>query len=384
MDSKNIIKREMAGRIEERLFQGKAIILLGPGQSGKTTLINFLLENPEDQYLVLNADEPDVRELLQDATSSRLKTIIGENRVLFIDEAQRVQNIGLTLKLLTDQIPEVQVIATGSSSFELNSSIKEPLTGRKFEFILHPLSFGELVSEYGLLEERRLLEHRLIFGSYPEVVSSPGREEELVRLLAESYLFRDLLTLEGIKKPILLEKIVKALALQLGSEVSFQEIAQLTGADNHTVERYIDLLEKAFVIFRLPALSRNVRNEIKKGMKIYFRDNGIRNAVIGNFLPLSSRTDTGALWENYLIQERLKMRKNKGGFAQGFFWRTTQQQEIDYIEEHTQHLFAYEFKWNSKRKNKSFPKTFSKGYPDAATQVITPENYDMFLTNIQP
>lgn len=380
MKSKIFISRSIISRIQDRLFQGKAITLLGPRQSGKTTLVKAVLEASDEKYLLLNADEPDVRELLQEVTSTRLRTIIGDHRIVCIDEAQRVANIGLTLKLLTDQIPEVQTIATGSSSLDLNSSIAEPLTGRKFEFILHPLSFAELTSHHGLLEERRFLEHRLIYGSYPEIVTSPGREEELIKLLSGSYLFKDLLTLEGVKKPVLLEKIVKALALQLGSEVSFQEIAQLAGADSHTVEKYIDLLEKAFVLIRLPAYSRNIRNEIKKGKKIYFRDNGIRNAVIGNFLPLSSRTDTGALWENYLISERFKMTDNQGVQTAGFFWRTTQQQEVDYIEEQGQDLQAFEFKWNPGKKEMGFPKTFLKGYPAATTQGITPETYDSFLT----
>ncbi len=379
MKSKNFISREMTDRIKERFFQGKAIILLGPRQSGKTTLIKAVLGRSEEKHLMVNADEPDVRELLQDATSTRLRAIIGENRIFCIDEAQRIPNIGLTLKLLTDQIPDIQTIATGSSSLELNSSIAEPLTGRKFEFTLYPFSFAELAAHYGLLEERRFLEHRLIYGAYPEIVTSPGREEELVRLLAGSYLFKDLLILDGIKKPALLEKIVKALALQLGNEVSYHEIGQLTGADSHTVERYIDLLEKAFVLFRLPAYNRNVRNEIKKGKKIYFWDIGIRNALIGNFLPLASRTDTGALWENYLVSERFKMMGNKGLHAAGFFWRTTQQQEIDYVEERGPELSAFEFKWNPSKKKVRFPKTFVAGYPGAQTDVVTPADYDRFL-----
>lgn len=366
-------------RMQARLFQGKAIILLGPRQSGKTTLIKALLAELDQNSLLLNADEPDVRELLNEPTSTRLRTIIGENRIVCIDEAQRIPNIGLTLKLITDEIPDVQAIATGSSALELNSSIAEPLTGRKFEFILPPISFGEMAAHHGLLEERRFLEHRLIYGSYPEVLTSPGREEEIVKLLADSYLFKDLLMLEGIKKPSLLGKIVKALALQLGSEVSFYEIGQLTGADSHTVERYVDLLEKAFVLFRLPAYSRNIRNEIKKSKKIYFLDNGIRNAVIGNFIPLSGRTDTGALWENYLVAERRKMTGNRGTSASSFFWRTTQQQEIDYIEEQGQDLNAFEFKWNPKKKNTGIPKTFLRGYPEATTSVITPADYDQFL-----
>ncbi|MFO7686724.1 MAG: ATP-binding protein [Desulfobacterales bacterium] len=383
MKSKINISRELVQPIQDRFFKGKAIILLGPRQSGKTTLIKALLERSGQPFLLLNADEPDVRELLNHPTSTRLRTIIGTHKVLCVDEAQRIANIGLTLKLVIDQIPEVQVVATGSSAFELNSSIAEPLTGRKFEFTLFPLSFAELAAYEGLLEERRYLEQRLVYGSYPEVATHLEMAEELVRLLTESYLFKDLLLLEGLKKPPLLEKLVKALALQLGSEVSFHELAQLTGADAHTVERYIDLLEKAYVLFRFPAFSRNVRNEIKKGKKIYFLDNGIRNAVIGNFLPLSSRTDTGALWENYLASERRKLCSNRGVPAAAYFWRTTQQQEIDYIEERDQALTAFEFKWNKTKAGTAFPKTFTAAYPKAGTRVIHPDNYDQFLTAVE-
>jgi predicted AAA+ superfamily ATPase len=381
MNSKNIIFRELLDPIQDRLFKGKAIILLGPRQSGKTTLIEALLARTGRPYLLLNADEPNVRELLDNPTSTRLRAIIAGKRIFCVDEAQRIANIGITLKLVTDQIPEVQVVATGSSALELNSSIAEPLTGRKFEFTLYPLSFAELASHHGLLEERRYLEQRLVYGSYPEVVVRQEMARELVGLLAESYLFKDLLLMEGLKKPPLLEKLVKALALQLGSEVSFSELARLTGADSHTVERYIDLLEKAYVVFRLPAYSRNVRNEIRKGKKIYFWDNGIRNAVIGNFLPLASRTDSGALWENYLVAERRKLLANRGITGSAYFWRTTQQQEIDYIEERGQSLSAFEFKWNpAKGAGTGFPKTFTGAYPEARTAVIHPANYDRFLT----
>ncbi len=382
MKSENIICRSIEGRIQARLFEGKAIILLGPRQAGKTTLIESILHRRNEKTLTFNADEPDVRELLNNCTSTRLRSLIGENQLFFIDEAQRVPDIGLTLKLITDQIPEVQVIATGSSAFELNARTAEPLTGRKFEFMLYPLSFEELARQEGLLEEKRLLEHRMIYGLYPEIVVSPGREQELVRLLAESYLYKDLLTLEQINKPVLLEKILRALALQVGSEVSYHEIGQLVGANSQTVERYIDLLEKAYVLFRLPALSRNVRNEIKKGKKVYFLDNGIRNAVLGNFTPLAGRTDVGALWENYLLSERLKFLNNQDIQANKYFWRTTQQQEIDYIEEVGQKLYAYEFKWNRKKGRVRFPKTFLRNYPDVqTTTVITPENHETFLYN---
>lgn len=379
MGSKDIIIRSIETRIQARLFKGKAVILLGPRQAGKTTLVEGILRKREEKVLELNADEPDVRELMDQCTSTRLRALIGESRLLFIDEAQRVPDIGLTLKLITDRIPEVQVIATGSSAFELNARIAEPLTGRKFEFMLYPLSFAELVRHHGLLEEKRLLEHRLIYGSYPEIVTSPGREQVLIKLLAGSYLYKDLLTLEQINKPVLLEKILRALALQLGSEVSYQEVGQLVGANSQTIERYIDLLEKAFVLFRLPALSRNVRNEIKKGKKIYFFDNGIRNAVISNFTPLAGRTDTGALWENYLVSERVKLLNNLDIQADKYFWRTTQQQKIDYIEERRQQLHAYEFKWNTKKGAVRFPKTFLRNYEDVLTKTITPANYDEFL-----
>ena len=373
-----MIKRILENLIVKRLFRGKAIILYGPRQVGKTTLVTSLLEKREEKTLFLNGDEPDVRELLEGVTSSRLKALFGKSRIVFIDEAQRIREIGLTLKLITDQIKEVQLIATGSSAFDLASHTKEPLTGRKYEFHLFPLAFGEMVEHHGLLVEKRLLKHRLVFGYYPEIVTCPGEERELLRLLADSYLYKDLLTLENIKKPVLLEKILKALALQLGNEVSYHEIGQLVGADKNTVEKYIDLLEKAFVVFRLPAFSRNLRNEIKKGKKIYFYDNGIRNAVIGNFSPIEKRNDVGGLWENFLISERMKYLRYSGLYPGRYFWRTVQQQEIDYLEERDGQLYAFEFKW-SKNKHIRFPRTFLRAYPESSTKLITPENFESFI-----
>ena len=272
----------------------------------------------------------------------------------------------------------MQVIATGSSAFELASRTSEALTGRKYEFMLYPLSFVEMVNHLSLLEEKRLLEHRLIYGYYPEIVSKPGEEKELLKLLAGSYLYKDLLALGQINKPALLEKILKALALQVGSEVSYNEIGQLVQADNETVEKYIDLLEKAFVVFRLSAFSRNVRNEIKKGRKVYFFDNGIRNAVIGNFNLPASRTDTGALWENFIISERMKYLHNNHIDASRYFWRTTRQQEIDYIEERESNLYAFEFKWGKKARSK-FPITFTNNYNTVETTFVTPDNFETFL-----
>lgn len=373
-----MISRGLLEKIHERLFKGKAILLFGPRQSGKSTLVEELLKAQDKSWLYMNGDEADVRESLQNTTSTKLKLLVGSHKIVFIDEAQRIPGIGLTLKLFTDQLKDVQVIATGSSAFELSNRVNEPLTGRKFEFTLYPLSFTEMVQHHGLLTEKRLLEHRLIYGYYPEIVTQSGQEKVLLKLLAESYLYKDLLMLEQLKKPVLLEKILKALALQIGNEVNYNELSQLVGADKGTVEKYIDLLEKAYVLFRLPALNRNVRNEIKKGKKIYFVDCGIRNAILHNFSPLNSRQDVGALWENYIISERIKYTRYNNTGSNHYFWRTTQQQEIDLIEETNDSLEAYEFKWKD-IKGYRFPSTFTNNYPGAKTNTISPENMEEFI-----
>ena len=372
-----MIKRALQNHIKGRLFQGKAILLFGPRQCGKSTLDEELLK--EKVHLYLNGDDADTRELLTNTSAAKLKLRVGHDKVVFIDEAQRVPNIGLTLKLFTDQIKDVQVIATGSSAFELSSKVNEPLTGRKFEFMLFPLSFSEMVAHHGFLHESRLLEHRLTYGYYPEIVTKTGDEKVLLKLLAGSYLYKDLLMLEQIKKPLILEKLLKALALQVGSEISYHEIAQTIGSDHKTVDKYIDLLEQTFVVFRLPALNRNVRNEIKKGKKVYFYDCGIRNAILDDFKPLSSRTDAGALWENFIIAERMKFLRYNDLDAKQYFWRTTQQQEIDLIEEHEGGLLkAFEFKW-VKNKKVRFPQTFTENYPGTETLVVSPDNLEEFL-----
>lgn len=372
-----MIERSIQKKLRSDFFRGKAVIVLGPRQSGKTTMISSLL-NGDQPSIRFNGDESDVREFLANTTSTKLKALVSTNKIVFIDEAQRIKNIGLTLKLFTDELSGVQVIASGSSALELSSEINEPLTGRKYEYQLYPLSFEEMTTCHGLLEEKRRLEQRMIYGYYPEIVTNEKEIERNLKSLAESYLYKDLLNLETVKKPALLEKILKALALQVGNEVSFQEISQLVGADNATVEKYIDLLEKSFVVFSIPALSRNIRNEIKKGRKIYFYDNGIRNTIIGNFQQPSSRTDLGALWENFLMSERRKFIANNDLDASCYFWRTTQQQEIDYIEEVNQEFRAFEFKWSPKSKAR-FSKTFLHSYPVISTNVINKDNYDEFL-----
>lgn len=372
-----MISRQLTENIQNDLAFGKTIIVLGARQVGKTTLLQSLKLDP-DLTLVLNGDEPDIRELLSEVSSTRLKHIFGSKRNVIIDEAQLIPNIGITLKLITDYIPEVQLFVSGSSSLELANQINEPLTGRKFEYQLFPFSFSELVNQNGLINEKRLLAHRMVFGTYPEIVTSPGNEIKLLKNLSGSYLYKDILSYGDVNKPIVLDKLLKALALQIGSEVSYNELSQVVGADKGTVERYVDLLEKAFIVFRLNAFSRNVRNEIKKGKKIYFTDNGIRNAVIGNFQQLELRTDKGALWENYIISERFKKLSYNGFYGSSYFWRTTQQQEVDYIEEQDGKISAFEFKINPTKKSK-LPLTFRNAYPVSYFNTISPSNIEDFL-----
>ena len=373
-----IINRLLQEKIQKKMFQNKAILVLGPRQSGKTTLIRAIEHRTEKKVLYLNCDEPDIRNLLTDATSSALKHLIGNAEIVLIDEAQRVKNIGLTMKLITDNFSHVQLIATGSSALELTDEINEPLTGRKWEYRLLPLSTQELVAWSGMLEERRLLNQRLLYGMYPDVIVNPAEKREILYNLTDSYLYKDIFAFKEIRKPEVIEKLLEALALQVASEVSYNELAQLIQVDPATVQRYIDLLEKAFVVFRLRSFSRNVRNELKRSRKVYFYDNGVRNALISNFSPPETRVDAGALWENFLISERTKLLFNNQKYAKPFFWRTKQQQEIDYIEESEGELAAYEFKWNSSKKTR-FPQTFLKAYPNHSTQTITPKNYLDFL-----
>jgi predicted AAA+ superfamily ATPase len=377
------IPRILFPTIEQHLEGGKAVLLIGPRQVGKTTLLEKIAARYEGKLLWLDCDEPDIRQKLTNVTSTELKNWVGDAELVLIDEAQRVKNIGITLKLFTDKLRRIKLMVTGSSSLEIANEINEPLTGRKWEFMLLPISTEELVRHHGEMEERRLLEHRMVYGFYPEVINRPGKEEALLRQLSSSYLYKDIFTFQDVRKPEVLEKLLQALALQIGSEANYHELAQLTGSDHATVQRYIDLLEKAFVVFRLPAFSRNVRNELKKSRKIYFYDNGIRNAIISSFKPIKLRTDAGALWENFLVAERAKWLANHEHFANRYFWRTTQQQEIDYLEEKDGALHAWEFKW-SPAGRASFPRTFLNAYEVAQAGVVTPENYLGFVGGVLP
>lgn len=373
-----MITRNVENQIKSKLFKGKVITLLGARQTGKTTLLKNIFNAYQADALWLNADEFDIKERFNNPTSTLLKSLFGDKKIIIIDEAQQIKDIGIALKLVVDTFPNIQLIATGSSAFELQNKTNEPLTGRKFEFYLYPFSFAELADHQSEIVEKRLLKHRLVFGAYPEVVNNLGNEIEVLKLLSDSFLYRDLLMLENIKKPEKLVKLLQALAFQVGNEVSYNEIGNLIGLDSKTVESYIQLLEKSFVVFRLHSFSRNLRNELKLSKKVYFYDNGIRNALISSFQILEGRQDLGALWENYLVSERKKRNQYKQFYGNSYFWRTKDKQELDYLEEIDGQLNAYEFKWNDKRKHK-ISKTFINGYPESKCNVIHSSNYDQFL-----
>lgn len=370
-----MIHRQLQDSIEARMFAGKAIIVIGARQVGKSTLFNMVLEKRKEPVLRLNCDEPEVQEMLSEMNTQELKLLVGQNKILVIDEAQRVENIGMTLKRITDNFTDVQLLVTGSSSFELQNKLYEPLTGRKIEYHLFPLSTGELLNAQGLLSVKQTLESRLIFGSYPDIFNHQEDAKDLLYNLANSYLYKDLLNLDGLRRPVLLNKILTALALQVTSEVSYNELAKTVGTDNKTVEKYIDLLEKCYIIFKLNGFSRNLRTELKRAKKFYFYDNGIRNAILQNFAPLALRQDVGALWENFITSERIKANQYSGRYVNQYFWRTTQQQEIDYIEECDGQFSIFEMKWNPKRVNTHFPNSFLTAYDVKEKVVITPENW---------
>lgn len=371
-----IVDRVVKSRIQADFGKGKAIVILGPRQVGKTTLLSQL---KEDGALTFNCDNADDRADLSKTTSSSLRSLLGRAKMVMIDEAQRLPNVGLIIKMLVDAVgAETQIIVTGSSALELSNGIYESAAGRFFEYRLHPFSFGELAAYASEREERRQIEDRLIYGSYPEVVTNRADARRILESIVSGALYKDVFAIGVVRKPDVFVRLVQCLALQVGSEVSYTELATMTGLDKVTVESYLDLLEKTFVIFRLPAFSRNVRNELKKGRKIYFVDNGIRNAVIGNFSPTTLRTDIGALWENYIISERYKRNLYAGIPAKMYFWRTLTQSEVDYVEEIDGRLHAAEIKWNPSRKAR-LPAPFLSAYPDTSFSIVNPQTYLDFL-----
>jgi predicted AAA+ superfamily ATPase len=370
-----MIVRELSQKISSLEHLKKAVLVVGPRQVGKTTLIKSLIG--EKPHILFTGDDPATRQLLSNITLTELKRIMETHSIVFVDEAQRINSIGLTLKLITDHMPGVMLYISGSSALELNKQITESLTGRKLEYKMFPVSWSELHTHFGYLQSRSQLVTRLIYGFYPEVISSPGNEKEILMELTSSYLFKDILAIANIQKPAVLEKLLTALALQIGSEVNYNELAKLLEINKKTVETYIYILEQAFLIFRIPAYSKNVRNEISRGQKIYFYDLGIRNTLLANYNSPDIRTDKGAIWENFLLAERLKYHSYNNTLTKMHFWRTTQQQEIDLVETNANSITAYEFKWNVK-KTAHISKTFTSAY-NAETYRVNQENFVEFV-----
>ena len=373
-----IFHRYLENNIKEWISLGKVIIIYGARQVGKTTLVKKII----DQYpgsVYLNCERQLVKDLLETNNIERIRSYIGETNIVVFDEAQKVRNIGPVLKLLHDTFPEIQIIATGSSSFELSSEIIEPLTGRNVKFILYPLSVTELQSSFGKIKTDEMLDNILRFGLYPDIVLR-GEKQKITLLdeLATDYLFRDVLRFENLRKSDLLFNLLKALALQLGNEVSMRELSGLLKTSVETVQKYIHLLEQSFVIFRLSSFSRNLRNELSRSQKFYFYDTGIRNSLLQNYNILPNRTDTGALWENFCIIERMKYLQKTGQKVNQYFWRTYQQKEIDLIEESRGKLMAYEFKWNPDARVK-VPKEFLKTYAGSEFRVIHRGDFGEFI-----
>ena len=373
-----MIIRRIQDLVEKRLHTGKAIVLLGARQVGKTTILRQLTKGKEEETLWLNGDETDVQLLFENASVERFKSVFGKSKYVVIDEAQRIADVGLRLKLITDGIPEVQLLVSGSSSFDISNALNEPLTGRKWEFQLFPISFGEMVNHTQILTETRMLPHRLVFGYYPDVVNHLGDEFEVLNQLVDSFLYKDILMLEQLKKSEAVVKLLKALAYQVGSQVSYNELGQLCGLNSRTVEKYIHILEKTFVIFRVGSFSRNLRNELKKSHKIYFYDLGVRNALINNFSIIEKRSDQGQLWENFIIAERIKFLNYSRRKVNFWFWRTSDQVELDWVEEENGEIRGFEFKYGITSKAK-IPKAFTSNYPEAKTRIITPQNMHEFI-----
>ena len=376
-----MIARLIESKIRKALDRKKIVTVLGPRQAGKSTLAGVVAKAEADRILELNGDDSDVRTMFEDTDETKIRTLIGNHDFLLVDEAQKIINVGNMLKIIADRIPDMKVIATGSSSFKLAKAVNESLTGRKLEFRLYPLSFKEMVGHTNLLEERRLIAHRMIYGYYPEVVSSPGNEKEILKELIDSYLYKDVLEENSIGRPDRLVKLLQALAFQIGSTVSSNELAGLVGIDAKTVDRYINILERNFIIFTLPSYASNQRNELKFSRKLYFWDLGIRNAVIGNMAPLELRPpeEAGHLWENFLVSERIKRNDYAGRtFVKHYFWRTQQKKEVDLIEIEDGRMSAFEFKWKP-GKAVAAPRQFTTQYNNAEFNCITPSEIGDFL-----
>jgi hypothetical protein len=374
-------QRLLLSLLREALIPGKVLVLYGPRQVGKTTLAQDLVASVPLRSRFVNADELIYREVLASQSRQKLGEVLGDSELLVIDEAQRVPEIGLNLKILVDSFPAAAILATGSASFELANKISEPLTGRKLTFNLFPISYKEIQQTIGAVEARAQLERWLIWGGYPAVITTddPRLRERLLGELVGSYLYRDILELEGIRRAEKLVDLLRLLAFQIGREVSLAELAASLGLNRQTVERYLDLLEKAFVIFKVGGFSRNLRKEITKNSRVYFYDNGVRNSLIQNFNPLALRNDVGQLWENYLLVERRKANQAAGRAVNSYFWRTYDQKEIDCLEEHGGKLYGYEFKWQSGDIRPATRREFQQAYPGSELTTISRENFEAFV-----
>lgn len=375
------IQRFLLSQIKEFLIPGKVLVLYGPRQVGKTTLANDLLASLALRSRFVNADELIYREPLASQNRQRLGEVLGDAELLVIDEAQRVPNIGINLKIMIDSFPKAMILATGSASFELANQISEPLTGRTLTFTLFPVSYPEIRQTVGVIEARSQLERWLVWGGYPAIITTENptlREKQLGELVG-AYLYRDVLELEGIRRSEKIVDLLRLLAFQIGSEVSIAELAAGLALNRQTVEHYLDLLEKVFVIFKVRGFSRNLRKEVTKNPRYYFYDNGVRNSLIQNFNPLSLRNDVGQLWENYLTIERRKANQVSGRSVNSYFWRTYDQKEIDCVEEHSGRIFGYEFKWRDSELRRVTRKEFSDAYPGSVLATINLENFEDFL-----
>jgi uncharacterized protein len=375
------IQRFLLSQIKSLLLPGKVLVLYGPRQVGKTTLANDLLSTISLRSRFVNADELIYREPLGSQNMQRLSEVLGDVELLVIDEAQRVANIGINLKILIDSHPNVIIIATGSASFDLANKISEPLTGRTLTFNLFPVSYPEIRQTIGAVEARSQLERWLVWGGYPEIVTTenPILREKLLGELVGSYLYRDILELEGVRRSEKIVDLLRLLAFQIGHEISVAELATSLALNRQTVERYLDLLEKVFVVFRVGGFSRNLRKEVTKNPRYYFYDNGVRNSLIQNFNPLSLRDDVGLLWENFLTIERRKANQTAGRSVNSYFWRTYDQKEIDCIEEHSGKLHGYEFKWRESEMRRVTRKEFLEAYPGSSLTMVSQENFEDFL-----
>lgn len=375
----DFIARTLQAKIEERLAPGKAVLIYGARRVGKTILLKEIFNKIEGKKMLLIGEDMDVQNMLQNRSVHHYRQLFEGMNLLAIDEAQSIPEIGSVIKLIIDEIPHIQVIATGSSSFDLLNKIGEPLVGRASQFLLTPFSIREIAQKQNGMELRQNLENRIVYGSYPEVVgmTSNTMKEEYLRDIVNAYLLKDILAIDGLRNTAKMNRLLQLVAFQIGSEVSYEELGKQLGMHRETVEKYLDLLSKVFVVYKLGAFSRNMRKEVSKAGKWYFYDNGIRNAIIGDFKDANSRMDMGKLWENFFITEKLKDNQNHLLHCQFHFWRTYDQQEIDLIEEKNEVINAYEMKWG--KKLPKAPAGFMKNYTGADFNVVNPDNYLEFL-----